>query len=140
MKVSARNVLPCTVAELKRGAVNAEILLDFSDSTRLVAIITEESVRTLGLKPGVAVLALIKSSFIVLAKGDAPKTSARNTLPGMVVDRKDGAVNSEIVLDVGGGRALAAIITKESAENLNLRVGDDASALIKASHIILAID
>ena len=58
MKVSARNVLPCTVAEVKRGAVNAEILLDFSDSTRLVAIITEESVRTLGLKPGVAVLAL----------------------------------------------------------------------------------
>ena len=58
----------------------------------------------------------------------------------MVVDRKDGAVNSEIVLDVGGGRALAAIITKESAENLNLRVGDHASALIKASHIILAID
>ena len=46
MKVSARNVLPCTVAEVKPGAVNAEILLDVSDGTRLAAIIAKEAPKT----------------------------------------------------------------------------------------------
>ena len=61
-------------------------------------------------------------------------------LPCTVVEVKRGAVNAEILLDVSESTRLVAIITDESAENLDLRVGDNASALIKASHIILAID
>lgn len=68
------------------------------------------------------------------------KVSARNVLPCTVVEVKRGAVNAEILLDVSESTRLVAIITDESAENLDLRVGDNASALIKASHIILAID
>ena len=44
------------------------------------------------------------------------------------------------LLDVSDSTRLVAIITKESAENLDVRVGDNACALIKASHIILAVD
>jgi molybdate transport system regulatory protein len=142
MKTSARNMLLCKVAEVKRGAVNAEIILDLSsDGRQLVAIITEQSVKTLGLKPGMEVLAVIKSNFILLApEGEVGRSSARNVLSGTVNRREDGAVNSEIVLDIGGGKTIAAIITKESAQSLDFKVGDRAIALIKASHIILAVD
>lgn len=141
MKTSARNMLRCTVAEVHPGAVNAEIILKVADGIRLVAIITNESVAALGLAPGQETFALIKSSFVLLApEGETGRTSARNVIAGTVVRHEDGAVNSEVVLDIGGGKTLAAIITKESARALGLKVGERACALIKASHIILAVE
>ena len=141
MRTSARNMLLSKVVEVKPGAVSAEVILDVADDIRLVAIITEESVKTLGVKPGTEVFALIKSSFVLLAPdGEIGRISARNIISGTVARREDGAVNSEIVLDIGGGKTLAAIITKESAQSLAFKVGDRACALIKASHIILAIN
>ena len=141
MRTSARNMLLCKVAAVKHGAVNAEIVLDIAEGIPLVAIITEESVKNLELAPGKEVFALIKSSFVLLAPADeVGRTSARNVLIGTVARREDGAVNSEVIIDIGSGRSIAAIITKESANSLNFRVGDPAAALIKASHIILAVD
>jgi len=141
MRSSARNMLLCKVTEVKHGAVNAEIDLEVSETITLVAIITEASVKNLDLAPGREVFALIKSSFILLApEGEVGRSSARNVLRGTVARREDGAVNSEIILDLGDGKSIAAIITKESAISLDFKVGDPACALIKASHIILAID
>lgn len=141
MRTSARNMLKCKVAAVKNGAVNAEVDLDVGDGITLVAIITEGSVANLGVAVGREVYALIKSSFVLLAPdGEVGRTSARNVLRGTVSRRTDGAVNSEVILDIGGGKSIAAIITKESAGSLGLKAGDRACALIKASHIILAVD
>jgi molybdopterin-binding protein len=68
------------------------------------------------------------------------KLSARNVLKGKVKQVKAGAVNSEIVLEVGKGIEVVSIITKESAENLHLAVGKDAYAVIKASSVMIAVD
>jgi molybdate transport system regulatory protein len=58
-----------------------------------------------------------------------------------VVTRHEvGAVNDEIVLEIDGGKTLVATITRESGEALGLEVGERALALIKASHVILAVD
>ena len=54
--------------------------------------------------------------------------------------REDAAVNSEIVLDLGHDKTIGAIMTKESAQTLNLRRGNRASALIKAGQIIVAMN
>lgn len=141
MRTSARNMFLCTVADVKHGAVNAEVLMNVAEGVQLVAIITEESVKTLELAVGKEVFALIKSSFVLLARADEiGRMSARNVLIGTVARREDGAVSSEIILDIGSGKSIAAIITKESATSLNFKVGDRAAAVIKASHIILAID
>jgi len=56
------------------------------------------------------------------------------------VRREDGAVNSEVVLELSPGKTLTAVITRESAETLGLEVGRPAQALIKASHVILAVE
>ncbi|NJO55368.1 MAG: TOBE domain-containing protein [Rhodospirillales bacterium] len=141
MRTSARNMLKGKIAEVKRGAVNAEVFVDLPGAAKLVAIITEDSVDTLGLATGSEVYALIKSSFVLLARPEeVGRTSARNMLKGTVTTRTDGAVNSEITLDIGGGLRIAAIITKESAASLGFKVGEPACALVKASHIILAVD
>jgi molybdopterin-binding protein len=68
------------------------------------------------------------------------KLSARNVLKGKVKSVKVGAVNSEIVLEIAKGIEVVSIITVESAEKLQLAVGKDAYAVIKASNVMIAID
>jgi len=141
MKTSARNAFRCEVVEVRRAPVNVEVKLKVSDANHIVAIVTNDSVEELGLAVGREVVALVKSSFIMLARGDVlPRVSARNLMWGEVVERIDGGVNSEIILDIGDGKTLTAVITRESAEELPLVVGDRACALFKASHVILAVD
>ncbi len=67
------------------------------------------------------------------------KVSARNVFEGSVSDIKPGAVNAEVELTLGGGEKLVAVVTMASLHNLNLNinVGKQAVALVKASHIIL---
>lgn len=140
MKTSARNALRGVVETVIDGAVNAEVVLDIGGA-RIVAVITRHSVQDLGLSTGRPAIALIKSSFIILAAGEqAPRTSARNCLPGTIARIERGAVNDEIVLDIGGGKTLVATITHESRESLGLAVGQTAIALVKASHVILAVE
>ncbi|WP_174298365.1 TOBE domain-containing protein, partial [Sphingomonas bacterium] len=141
MRTSARNALRGTVSRVTTGAVNAEVRLAVAEGVEVVATVTRESVAELGLVPGAGAIALIKSSFVILAPGDQPiRTSARNCLPGVVIAREDGAVNSEVTLELRLGKTLTATLTRESAAALNLEVGARALALVKASHVILAVD
>jgi molybdopterin-binding protein len=68
------------------------------------------------------------------------KLSARNVLKGKVKKVVPGMVNSEIVIELPGGTEIISVITKTSAENLNLKEGSEAYAVIKASNVMIAID
>ena len=65
------------------------------------------------------------------------KLSARNVLPGKVVDVKRGATTSHIRIDIGGGAIVTASITNEAVDELALKAGDKAAAVIKASDVIV---
>lgn len=141
MKTSARNALRGTVTRIVPGAVNAEVTLQIADGVEVVATVTQASVDTLELAEGIPAIALIKSSFVILARGgDTLRTSARNRLAGTVATREDGPVSSEITLDLATGKTLTATLTRESADMLDLTPGTPALALIKASHVILAVE
>jgi molybdate transport system regulatory protein len=140
MRTSARNALRGVIANITPGEVNSEVTLRLGEGVDITAILTKRSVEDLQLAPGKPAIALIKSSFVILAKGDNLRTSARNQVAGTVSGREDGAVNSEIGLDIGGGKTLTATITLESARNLAITVGEPVTALIKAPHVILAVE
>jgi molybdate transport system regulatory protein len=141
MKTSARNVLRGVVERVSQGAVNAEVALRVSPGLEIVAIITGESVNDLGLATGREAMAIIKSTFVILAKGDQPLAiSARNRLVGTVLRHDEGAVSDEVVLDLGEGKTITATITRESGQALSFAPGERAQALVKASHVILAVD
>ncbi len=141
MRTSARNALRGVVAEVIPGAVDTEVTLRIHDGVDIVAIISKRSAEDLGLAPGVEAIALIKASFVILAQGEGPyRTSARNALVGTIVSVEEGAVNSEVVLELADGKTLAAIVTRHSALSLDFKVGDRATALIKAPHVILAVE
>ncbi len=66
--------------------------------------------------------------------------SARNALKASVKEIVDGAVNSEVVLELAPGIEMVAIITKSSAEKLGLAEGKQAYAVIKATDVMVAVD
>jgi molybdopterin-binding protein len=68
------------------------------------------------------------------------KLSARNMLKGRVKRIVEGAVNSEVTIELPGGTEIVAIITKASAASLGLAIGKDAYAVIKASSVMVAVE
>lgn len=68
------------------------------------------------------------------------KISARNTLRGVVKAVEHGAVNSEVTIELPGGIEVVSIITKDSAESLDLSPGKEVYAVIKASDVMVATD
>ncbi|MCV2348673.1 TOBE domain-containing protein [Paucibacter sp. Y2R2-4] len=140
MKTSARNQFAGTVSAIRPGAVNDEIELEIIGGQRIVATVTRASRTELGLDLGAKAFALVKASSIVLMTGDGEvKLSARNQLKGCVTRLTDGAVNSEVVLELPGGGSIAAIVTSISAQALELKPGMEATAVFKASSVILGV-
>ena len=67
MKISARNVLKGKVKSVKPGVVNAEIVVELPGKIELVSVITRASAKTLKLKKGSVVYAVIKASNVMIA-------------------------------------------------------------------------
>jgi molybdate transport system regulatory protein len=68
------------------------------------------------------------------------RISARNVLKGTVTKIEKGAVNSEVTIRLPNGTEIVSVITNHSAENLALREGKEAYAVVKASNVMIAVD
>jgi molybdate transport system regulatory protein len=140
MRTSARNQFRGIVQTVRSGAVNCDVVLDIGDGLTICANITQDAVTELNLRPGRAALALIKSSFVLLTPDANPRVSARNRLRGTIQQIIPGAVNCEVRLALPGNRILTAIVTMEALTELQLTPGAGCTALIKASHVLIAVN
>ena len=68
------------------------------------------------------------------------KISARNQLKGKVVSIETGSVNAIIHLDIGGGNVISSTISIESVKELDLAVGKEACAIIKATSVMVSVE
>jgi len=68
------------------------------------------------------------------------KISARNLIKGTIKKITLGALNAEILLDIGGGVEIVSQITIGSVKELKLKKGKTAWAVIKADNILIGID
>ena len=140
MKISARNVFEGSITALVDGTVNAEVEITTPGGDRIVAVVTEDSVQSLGLAVGKPAMALIKAPWVIVVTDDSGvKLSARNQLAGTVQHIEKGAINSEIGIKLVGGTLVYAVITNEAVMELGLKPGAPATALIKASHVVIGV-
>ena len=65
------------------------------------------------------------------------RLSARNQLKGSVIEVHKGATTAHVLVDLGHGMTLTSSITNEAVDELGLKVGDRASAVIKASDVMI---
>lgn len=80
------------------------------------------------------------ASLYQLLRRISMKVSARNVLAGTITKITKGAVNSEVALSLTGGAPLIAVITNGAVENLALKEGGSAYAIIKASSVMVGSD
>jgi molybdopterin-binding protein len=65
------------------------------------------------------------------------KLSARNQLKGKIVEVRKGTTTAHVRIDLGHGMAITSSITNEAVDELGLKAGDDAVAVIKASDVMV---
>ncbi len=65
------------------------------------------------------------------------KLSARNVLPGRVVSVTKGSTTAHIKIELTPGLSVTASITNEAVDDLGLKVGDNVSAVIKSSDVMV---
>ena len=68
------------------------------------------------------------------------KLSARNQLKGTIVSIDEGAVNGIVRIDIGGGNIISSTISMNAIRELELAVGKEAYAVIKATSVMVGID
>jgi molybdopterin-binding protein len=68
------------------------------------------------------------------------QTGARNSLKGTIKSIETGAVNTQVIIELSNGVEVVSIITKDSAERLNLTEGKTVYAVVKASDVMIATD
>lgn len=140
MKVSARNVFKGKVSKIQNGSVNAEVVLTLTGGEQLVAVVTMASIENLGIAIGSEAVALIKAPWVmIMTESSDFRLSARNCLEGNVTRVIEGAVNSEVIIQLPGGAEVCSVITREAVDELGLKPGVSATAVIKASHIVLGV-
>lgn len=137
MRSSARNQFVGTVVALRTAPVDFEVTLQLDDNVQLIAVITRESAESLGIAMGQELYALVKSSSVMLVTDRQLKLSPRNQLWGHISKIHRGPVNSEVVINLPGDKTVCAVVTTESAENMQLQENQEACAAFKASAVLL---
>ena len=66
------------------------------------------------------------------------KLSARNQISGKIVEVRKGQTTAHVRIDIGGSVIITSSITNEAVDELGLKVGDNAIAVIKASDVMVA--
>ncbi len=135
--ISARNQIKGVVAEVKEGAVNGIVKVDAGEGNMISATISMDSIKELGIVAGKEVTAIIKATSVMMANGKL-NISARNQLTGTVAAINEGAVNAIVKLDVAGGIGITSTISMEAVKDLGLEVGKEATAIIKATSVMIS--
>lgn len=140
MKTSARNTFTGQVTAIRKGTILSEVELTTPANLKIVSVITNESLDSLGIKQGLSVIATVKAPWVVLVKEEMKLlTSARNKFCGTITKINEGTIAAEVVVDLPEGTKIVSLVTDESVKLLDLKVGDTVCALFKAFSVILNV-
>lgn len=138
MKLSARNQISGKVVKVLEGAVNGIVTLEFAGET-ISGTISMAAIKELGLAEGKDAIAVIKATEVMVGIGEMT-LSARNQIKGVVSGIQEGAVNAIVTLDVAGGNKISSTISMSAVKDLDLTVGKEAVAVIKATSVMFGIE
>jgi molybdate transport system regulatory protein len=135
--VSARNQISGRVSDIQSGSAMSVVTIA-AHGQQLISAITNQAVQELGLKPNDSVLALIKSTETLLMKGNASsvKISARNKITGRVTEIQKGNAMGSVTINTESGK-LTSAITRQAIDEMEMQIGEQVTALIKATEVVL---
>ena len=126
------------IEKISLGKVNAEIQMKLKSGNSIVSIITNSSVVNLGLAINDEVVAVVKSNNVLLSTTQNNlQINEINSLKGNIEEINIDSVNAEVVVNIGNEDKIVAIVTINSIENMNLKIGASVDVIIKASDIMI---
>jgi len=137
VRTSMRNQLPCQVHKLEAQSQMVRVHLRMADQALLVSRITKASAELLGLKKGLAVLALCKATAVMVNAADPTQAPAagRQHLGGLAVRISRGAAGDEVSLQLDAGLQLVGFAASASGIKPRARV----TALIDEAAVVIAL-
>ena len=140
MKLSARNQLAASVAGITEGQINGLVRLRLLDGHLITANISMKAIEWMQLKEDKPVYAVIKATEVMVA-AEPVRISARNQLPGRIVDLLEGTgENGMVLIDIGSGQQISSTISMEWIRKLGLHRGMDVFAVFKATSVMIGLE
>ena len=136
MKLSARNKFIGKVTDVTGGAVKKKKKIELSNGQHITSSITLEAIDDLDITVGKEVTAIIKSTSVLIGRGQLT-LSARNKLSGTIIDINRGAVNAIVKVELPSNVVISSSITLEAVDELDLTVGTEVTAVVKASEVLI---
>lgn len=130
------NRLCGTIVKVTLGQIHAHVRILWKEIS-LSVIITRASCEDMHLSVGDTISVLIKGTDIMIAKSLSGMLSARNRVKGVVKKIIQGDVLSKVYVE-SQDDMLHAIITSSSLEEMKLQEGNEVTAIVKSTELILA--
>lgn len=135
--METHNCLNAEITQIKRGLLNTHISLH-REQQHLSAIITTHSADEMELKEGETLQVIVRPSDIILAKDFSGTISARNRLTGRIIDIIEGDPLSLVTVKIDAALLMRAEITQSSLLDMQLKIEDEVTVLVKSTGVILA--
>jgi molybdate transport system regulatory protein len=140
-RTSARNAFFGRVARVQKGDIQSMVVVESLGGHAVSSIITNESLKNLGVTEGSFVTAEIKAPWVVLECSDeVPKVTATNRFLGEVELVRLGELTAEIIVALSDSTRLCALITTQSARELGLAEGQKIWAMFNAFAVVLHVE
>ena len=135
---SARNSFFGKITALSKDNVQSLLELSTTDGKTIKTIVTNDSVKKMGLKPGRMITAEIKAPWLIVERPDRPgSSSAENEREGVIKKVTRGKINTECTVQIGQGLELCAVVSTCGFDRLSLDVGDRARIIFSCYSVVL---
>lgn len=139
-KSSARNTFFGKIGSISKGDIQSRIELVTIDGDLVTTVITNNSLQSMGLKPGSLITAEVKAPWVILEKNATkPCCSAENIFRGKITQINSGGLTAEFIVRLRDGSDICSLVTRRSRSKIDLEKGDDVWAMFSSFAVILHV-
>jgi molybdate transport system regulatory protein len=140
-KTSARNIFLGKIRSIQKGDIQSRVDMATLGGFSITTIITNDSLRRLGLKPGRRVSAEIKAPWVMLFKTlKSPEVSAENRFQGTVIRVHKGRITTELVVRIADDTELCSLVSNGMNEGIEFKEGESVWAAFSSFSVVLHVD
>ncbi|MFZ5864867.1 MAG: TOBE domain-containing protein [Thermodesulfobacteriota bacterium] len=140
-KTSARNTFFGKIGHIRKGDIQSRVDVVTVGGDIVSTVITNNSLKRMGLKKGSLVTAEVKAPWLIVEKSPvAPRCTAENIFHGIVTQVVRGKLTTEFVVRIPDGTELCSVVTEESRRKLNIQERDEVWVMFNNFAVILHVD
>ena len=140
-KTSARNTFFGKIGAIRKGDIQSQVELVTVGGDVVTTVITNTSLKRLGLRPGLLLTAEVKAPWVIVQKCDTePSCTAENLFKGNIVRIIRGKLTTELVARIHDGTELCSVVTQESVRKLGIRERDEVWVMFNSFAVILHVE